>query len=146
MCPLFCGLVYSCSVRFVVVVVVVVAVVVAVVVVVAVAVVVVVNKGWGDGWDGPTGCLAAWPLPGGVRWVAYLGRVLLVLVLVTDCFASLAHSSDTPTADGSEMATVSGVRVGHPAPAFDDARFINKPVLILDGGTDNFPIQNKWIR
>jgi len=38
----------------------------------------------------------------------------------------------------------SGGRVGNPV--CDDARFINNPVLILDGGTDNFPIQNKWIR
>ena len=46
-----------------------------------------------------------------------------------------------------EMASVSAVsggRVGYPF--FHDAAFINKPVLILDGGTDNYPIQNKWIR
>lgn len=31
-------------------------------------------------------------------------------------------------------------------PTFDDAPFVNKPILILDGGTENYPIQNKWIR
>jgi hypothetical protein len=42
------------------------------------------------------------------------------------------------------VSAVRGGRVGYPV--FDDAGFINKPVLILDGGTENFPIQNKWIR
>ena len=37
-----------------------------------------------------------------------------------------------------------GVRAGYPA--FDDAPFVNKPILILDGGTESYPIQNKWIR
>jgi len=54
-----------------------------------------------------------------------------------------------------EMATVDAVsetefengpggRVGYPT--FDDAPFINRPILIVDGGSENYPIQNKWIR
>ena len=31
-------------------------------------------------------------------------------------------------------------------PTFDDAPFVNEPILILDGGSENYPIQNKWIR
>ena len=35
-------------------------------------------------------------------------------------------------------------RVGYPT--FEDAPFVNEPILILDGGSENYPIQNKWIR
>lgn len=31
-------------------------------------------------------------------------------------------------------------------PTFEDAPFVNRPILILDGGSENYPIQNKWIR
>lgn len=31
-------------------------------------------------------------------------------------------------------------------PTFDDVPFLNKAILILEGGTENYPIQNKWIR
>jgi len=62
------------------------------------------------------------------------------------CFA-LTHSESARTNE--EMASVSalsGAGRGGGYPVFDDAPFINQPVLILDGGTDNFPIEKKWIR
>jgi len=43
----------------------------------------------------------------------------------------------------SENGRASGT-VGYPT--FDDAPFVNRAILILDGGTENYPIQNKWIR
>lgn len=44
------------------------------------------------------------------------------------------------------VSALSGAGRGGGYPVFDDAPFINQPVLILDGGTDNFPIEKKWIR
>lgn len=35
---------------------------------------------------------------------------------------------------------------GYGYPTFEDAPFINQPILILDGGSESYPIQNKWIR
>jgi hypothetical protein len=31
-------------------------------------------------------------------------------------------------------------------PSFEDAPFVNRPILILDGGSENYRIQDKWIR
>ena len=60
--------------------------------------------------------------------------------------ATISAVSTAPDGDGDGgggSGSGSG-SVGYPT--FDDAPFVNKPILILDGGTENYPIQNKWIR
>ena len=72
------------------------------------------------------------------------------------CTFCLARAPATiPKSEGNEdMATASdadvvlnvpgGERLEYPT--FDDAPFVNQPILILAGGTETHPIQNKWIR
>jgi hypothetical protein len=90
--------------------------------------------------------------------VAVAVAVAVVVALAAEGGKEKREEMATEMATGSVFASVSaspsnsvagtgagtGGRVGHPI--FEDAPLINKPILILDGGSDNYPIQNKWIR